>query len=106
MSDAPREVMAIPAHGTPPTSLEAWAAALAAEGHPAALGREDGEPLLRIDSLGLRGHASVEQGAVEAILFDVSGELPEALARAAAALGFELHEDEPDEAEDDDEEDA
>lgn len=103
-----RELLALPAWDTPPTPLDAWTARLAELGHPAKLRRAEGETWLVVLPLHLRGYVVLEGADVGAINFELGAPDPaEAVALlegAAAALGWELHEDE-DEAQDDVEED-
>lgn len=97
-----REWLALPAWNTPPTPLEAWSERLAAQVH-----REEGETWLVAAPLRLRGYVVIEDGHPAAINFELEDpEHEEAVARleqAAAGLGWELHQD--DESDEDDNDD-
>jgi hypothetical protein len=95
------ELLAIPAWNTEPRTLGDWTAALAALGHTPAVGREDDETWLEVGPLRVRGYVALEGQSVEAINFELHDADTEpasrVLAAAASALGWELHEDEPEE---------
>jgi hypothetical protein len=92
------EMLAIPAWDAEPTSLEAWTAALIAQGAQATVTHEDEETWLEAPGAGLKGFVSFEGAHVEAINFEVGDDAGQAMLLAAAAvLNWELHEDEPEE---------
>jgi hypothetical protein len=111
------ELLALPGWNTPPTPLEAWSEALRSAGHPVATTREStGVAWLEVGALRLRGYAVLQGDHVEAINFELAGTAgatgPEtdpartAVERAAAALGWEVHEDDGEEDDVDDEDGA
>jgi hypothetical protein len=95
-----RELLALPAWKSPPVPLEAWAERLSAR-----VLNDGGEVWLEVPARRLRGYVVLEEGHVSAVNFELSGPeddgSEEFLQEAAAALGWELHEDTE---EDDDEE--
>jgi hypothetical protein len=99
------ELLALPDWRTPPRTLDEWAARLAEQGGPVAVRRESSsESWLEVGSLRLRGYAMLAGPHVEAINFELSAPDPAPAARAveaaAAALGWEVHADEPGDDED------
>ena len=101
------ELLAIPAHGTGPTPLDAWADALrAASGGEVSVERESAEGAwLVMSPLRLRGFAMLAGPDVEAINFELAA-INTAPATAlieavAAGLGWEVHPDDPDDPDDD-----
>ena len=105
------EYLAIPAWQTPPTPIDAWVGRLAeASGAPVGLTREgSGVAWLELAPLRVRGYVQVENGQAAAINFELHALDPGPAARvleaAAAALGWELHADDEDEADEDDDQD-
>jgi hypothetical protein len=104
------ELLALPRWKTPPTSLEDWAAQLAARGASATVTRESsGVSWLEVAPLRLRGYALLAGTAVEAINFELAAPDPDPASRlvheAAEALDWEVHRDDDDEDEDDDNDD-
>ena len=102
------EFLALPGWNTPPVTLDAWVAQLAAQGHPPTLAREAaGVCWLEVGALRLRGYAVTEGEHLAAINFELSAPDPEpalqVIQAAALALGWEVHPDDPDEEEDLDE---
>ncbi|HEX8201724.1 MAG TPA: hypothetical protein VF590_14675 [Isosphaeraceae bacterium] len=102
------EFLALPGWNTPPVTLDAWVAQLAAQGHPPTLTRDEpGTCWLEVGALRLRGYAVNEGDHLGAINFELSDPDPEpalhVVEAAARALGWEVHPDEPDEEEDLDE---
>lgn len=100
------ELLAIPAWNTPATPLSTWVDQLASAGLHVTLKHESsGAAWLEIGSLRLRGHAMIESGSVEAINFELDPQdfAPSrvAIEHAAQAIGWEVHEDEDDDIEDD-----
>jgi hypothetical protein len=99
------ELLALPGWQTPPTSLDDWVSRLSDMCGPVAVTREStGVSWLEVGSLRLRGYAVIEGRQVEAINFELAAPdpAPAALAveAAAAALGWEVHPDEPDDEDD------
>jgi hypothetical protein len=100
------ELLAIPAWNTSPTPLSAWVDQLTGQGLTVALEHESsGVTWLEIGSLRLRGYAVIESGSVEAINFELHAQdtapSRDAIERAAEALGWEVHEDDEEDIEDD-----
>jgi hypothetical protein len=96
------EVLALPGWKTPPTSLVAWADALrtARHDHEVTTTREStGAAWLEIPALRVSGYAVLLGEHVEAINFELAGTDDEAdparaaVEEAAAALGWEVHDD-------------
>jgi hypothetical protein len=103
------ELLALPGWQTPPTSLDAWVERLTALAGPVVVTREASDASwLEVGGLRLRGYAVLAGRGrdVEAINFELSDPDPtaatQAIRTAAAALGWEVHEDD-DEADDEDE---
>jgi hypothetical protein len=102
------ELLAIPGWQTPPTTLAEWIARLEqGSGAKPVVERESPQGAwVEVGPLRLRGFAVLAGPHVEAINFELSDPDPAASTRfleeAAAALGWEIHPDEPD---DDDEDD-
>lgn len=104
------ERLAIPAWNTPPTSLDDWSKAIQALGPEVVTNREStGVAWLEVGAIRLRGYAMLQGAHVEAINFETSAADPAPalalLAQAAAALGWELHEDDDEDGEDDKDDD-
>jgi hypothetical protein len=92
------EMLAIPAWDAEPTTLETWTATLIAHGAQATITHEDEETWLEAPNVGLKGFVSFEGANVEAINFEIGDDAGQTLLHAAAAaLNWELHEDEPEE---------
>ncbi len=100
------ELLAIPARDTPKTPLTAWVEQLAGQGWEVAVEREStAVSWVEVKALRLRGYAMTAGRVVEAINFEIGppeGPAQEALEHAAAALAWELHPDDEDDAADDD----
>jgi hypothetical protein len=96
------EYLAIPAWQTPPTSLDAWVASLTeASGSPVVVTREGSSVAwLDLGPVRVRGYVQMENGQAAAINFELHALDPEPATRvleaAAAAVGWELHEDDED----------
>lgn len=94
------ELLAVPAWNTPPTTLDAWADALKAQGVGVQVERDPPGAWLEVGSLRLRGYALSEGIKLEAINFELSDPDPAPATRlletVAAALGWEVHADEDD----------
>lgn len=101
------EILAIPGWQAAEITLSAWSDRLTGQGLDVRVTREStGVSWIEVASLRLRGYAVIEDGRrVEAINFELDGLEPsfarEALARAASALSWELHEDDDPDANDD-----
>lgn len=100
------ELLALPAWNTSTTPLSAWVDQFANQGLRVALAHESsGVTWLEIGALRLRGYAVIESGSVEAINFELHDQdlslSRDAIERAAQAIGWEVHEDEDDDIEDD-----
>lgn len=97
------ELLALPAWNCPPRSLDDWTSALAAQGQPARVSREDDETWLEISPLRLRGYVVLEGSRVEAINFELHDpgreEVMPLLEAAAQVLDWEIF---PDDGEEDD----
>ncbi len=96
------ERLALPGWKVVDTPLSAWADQFRSLGFDAALTRESPNvSWIEIPALRLRGYAVLEDGrSVEAINFELRDddlETLKTLDQAAAALSWELHEDEDDE---------
>jgi len=101
------ERLALPAWDTAPTQLAAWVTQLESQGLTVAVTRDSASlHWLEVSDLRLRGYAVTEGRNVEAINFELADPDPDpalqALETAAAALAWELHEDEDDGEDDDD----
>ena len=100
------EILALPGWKIEDTPLSAWVDQFEGQGWKAVVTRESpGVSWIEVAALRLRGYAVIEDGRrVEAINFELGGPDPgparEALTRAAAALSWELHDD--DDSDDDD----
>ena len=95
------ELLSLPGHKAPPTSLDAWVAQLSALGGPVTVTRDSpGATWLEVGRLRLRGYAMLEGGLVGAINFELTDPDPSPASRvvesAASALGWEVHADDPD----------
>lgn len=100
------ELLALPGWQVPPRTLDDWVAALTAQGASVVVARESSSAFwLEMNALRSRGYAVMDSQHVEAINFELAVPDPEPASRiiqaAASALGWEIHED--DEHEDDDE---
>lgn len=97
------ELLALPAWDCPPRTLEDWSEALAAQGHPAVVTREEDETWLEVAPLRMRGFVVLEGTRVEAINFELQA--PQAddalpvLEAAAESLSWEIY---PEDVEEDD----
>jgi hypothetical protein len=92
------ELLAIPRDwDAPPRTLDDWAAAFAAQGHPGAIERDPDGDALEVGALGLRAVADAEGGRLVALHVELHAPEPgparAAVEQAAAALGWEVHED-------------
>ncbi len=92
------ERLALPTWDTAPTQLAAWVSQLEGQGLTVAVTRDSASlHWLEVPGLGLRGYAVTEGRNVEAINFELADPDPapalQALETAAAALAWELHED-------------
>ena len=101
------EYLALPAWKSSPTTVDAWVASLSEAAGPVIVRREgSGIAWLEVLPFRLVGYAVVESGHVAAINFEVQGSRQElavqAINTAAAALGWEVHEDDDDDEADDD----
>lgn len=99
------ELLAVPAWDTAKTPLTSWVEQLAGQGLEVAVEREStGASWVEVEALRLRGYAMTAGPHVEAINFELGspgGPARLALERAAAALAWELHEDDEDDPNDD-----
>jgi hypothetical protein len=101
------ERLALPAWDTAPTPLSAWVERLQGQGLGVVVARESADvSWLEVNALRLRGYAITAGLNVEAINFEITADDPAPALRAleaAAALGWELHEDdgEPEDESDD-----
>ena len=100
------ERLAIPGWQSAPTTLDDWVGQLAASGGPVTVTREStGVSWLEIGPLRLRGYAVTEGVHVEAINFELNDPDPTAglaaIEAAARALGWEIHEDDSEDSDDD-----
>ena len=101
------ERIAIPAWGTEPTSTEVWRECLETTFGPTTVELEDRTvSWFECPSKRVRGYALIENSSVSAINFELYDEAPDeslALLEAAAGrLGWELHVDDDDDADDND----
>jgi hypothetical protein len=108
VKDTMTELLAIPAWQCPPRSLDDWVAQLSAGGERVVMTRESPTVFwLEIASLRTRGYAVLEDQRVEAINFEINatdpGPATGLIESAAAALGWEVHPDDPDDRDDDEE---
>lgn len=93
------EILALPGWKIAETPLSTWVEQFAGLGFEADLTRESASvSWIEVPALGLRGYAAIEDGRrVEAINFELAAADPalarDVLARVAAALAWELHED-------------
>jgi hypothetical protein len=95
------ELLSLPGHKAPPTSLDDWVAQLSALGGPVTVTRDaPGASWLELANLRLRGYAVREGGHVGAINFELTDPDPTPASRvvesAARVLGWEVHPDDPD----------
>jgi hypothetical protein len=111
------EYLALPAWNTPPTSVDSWVVELSETAGPVIVSRESSTVTwFEVAPLRLKAYVVVENGHASAINFELHALDPttstRAIVKAAEALGWEIHADEPgdeddeDEEEDDDEEDV
>jgi hypothetical protein len=99
------ELLVLPAWNTPPRSLQDWVAQLTAQGVSVTVERESaGVSWIEVASMRLRGYAMSEGERLEAVNFELAEPDPTRAAQlievAAAALGWEVHPDEPDDDDD------
>ena len=104
------EYLAMPAHGTLPTSVDFWVAQLSEVAGPVIVSRESSTVTwLEVDPLRLRAYVLIENGHASAINFELAAFDPSpafrALQAAAEALGWELYEDDEDDPDDDEDDD-
>lgn len=101
MSAPTNELLALPAWNSPPRSLQDWRDAIAGQGQTVVVTSRNDETWLEVGSIGLRGYVCIEGDRTVAINFELSPADLEAatrtLERAAQALDWELHADEPEE---------
>ncbi len=103
------EFLAIPGWQTPTTTLAQWVAALEAQGgRTVVVERESPHGAwVHLEAMGAMGFAVLAGPHVEAINFEIQEpvppDVPRLLEEAAAAIGWEIHPDDPDD--DDDEDD-
>jgi hypothetical protein len=101
------ELLAIPEWRTTATTVEDWVEQLSSLGGPVVVTREStGVSWLEVASLRMRGYAVTEGTRVEAINFEITapdtGPATQVIESAARALGWEVHPDDPDDADADD----
>ncbi|MHC5539883.1 hypothetical protein ACYOEI_16815 [Singulisphaera rosea] len=99
------ELLVIPDWNTPERTLEDWVSRLSEVGGPVVVTRESvGASWIEIASLRLRGYAVIEGPRLEAINFELTALDPDPALRVIEAvskdLGWEVHPDEPDLADD------
>lgn len=99
------ELLALPGWKTAETALSAWVDQLRGQGLEVVLNREStGVSWIEVDAPRLRGYAVTAGRHVEAINFELDAAdlaARRALELAAAALSWELHEDDDDSKDDD-----
>jgi hypothetical protein len=100
------ELLALPGWNVPPTPLSAWVEQFQKQGLAVEAVREStGVSWVELRALRLRGYAVMQGLCAEAINFELAAPEPaparQAVETAAAALGWELHDDEDDEDNDD-----
>jgi len=100
------ELLVVPDWQAAPRTLDEWVAALSKQVDRVEVSREStGVSWLEIGSLRLRGYVVLDGLHVEAINFELSDPDPapatRAIEAAAQELGWEVHEDEPDDESDD-----
>jgi hypothetical protein len=105
------ELLALPGWQTPSTPLDAWVERLTALAGPVVVTREASDASwLEVGRLRLRGYAVLAGRGrdVEAINFELSDPVPtaamQAIRAAAEALGWEVHEDDGGEGDEDNDE--
>jgi len=82
------ELLSLPGHKAPPTSLDAWVVQLSTLGGPVTVTRDSpGASWLEVGPLRLRGYAMLEGGLVGAINFELTDPDPS----PAERLGHSLH---------------
>jgi hypothetical protein len=95
------ELLALPAWNAEPRTLEDWTTALEAQGHPAAVHREQDETWLEVTPLQVRGFVVFDGARVEAINFELHAAEPEeampVLEAVANQLSWELYPEDVDE---------
>jgi hypothetical protein len=101
------EVLALPGWNLPPTPLTAWVDQFERLGLAADAVREStGVSWIEVRALRLRGYAVMQGTCPEAISFELADPDPsaarQAVEAAAAALGWEIHDDEGQEDDEDD----
>jgi hypothetical protein len=95
------EILAVPGWKVVETPLIAWVDQFASQGLNVAVTRESTDvSWIEVGSLRLRGYAVMEGLSVEAINFELAGPDPspalDAITRAAAALAWDLDDDQGD----------
>ena len=95
------ELLSLPGHQAPPTTLDAWVAQLSTLGGPVTVTRDTPAACwLEVSPLRLRGYAILEGALVAAINFELTDPDPAPASRvvetAARTLGWEVHADDPD----------
>ncbi|WP_435015809.1 hypothetical protein TA3x_003362 [Tundrisphaera sp. TA3] len=101
------EYLALPDWQSPPVDINAWVACLTEACGPTTLTRESPDVnWVETPTRRLRGYAVIEAGKVAAINFELHsldpGPTLSALEAAVAAIGWELHAEDPDDPDDDD----
>ena len=101
------EYLALPGWQTPPVDIMAWVACLTEACGPTELTRESSDVnWVEIPTQRIRGYAVIEAGKVAAINFELFDPDPGPslanLEAVAAAIGWELHAEDPDDPDDDD----
>ena len=102
------EFLAIPGWQTPPTTLSTWVETLEARGGPTVVVERDSPQgaWIHLEAMGVHGFAVLAGSHVEAVNFEIQEPVPPEVERllgeAAAAIGWEIHPDEPDEEDDED----
>ena len=102
------EFLAIPGWQTPPTSLAEWVAQLEEVGGPTVVVERESPQgaWIHLEAMGVHGFAVLAGPHVEAVNFEIQEPVPPEVNRfleeAAAAIGWEIHPDDPDDDEDDD----
>lgn len=102
------ELLAIPGWQTAPTTLAEWVAQLEKGGGPTVVVERESPQgaWIHLEAMGVHGFAVLAGPLVEAVNFEIqeplSPDVSRMLEEAAAAIGWEIHPDEPDDDEDDD----
>ncbi|HEY2157941.1 MAG TPA: hypothetical protein VGH33_20095 [Isosphaeraceae bacterium] len=101
------ELLAIPAWQTPTTTLAEWVAQLEKGGGPAVIVERESPQgaWIHLEAMGVHGFAVLAGPHVEAVNFEIqeplSADVNRFLEEAAAAIGWEIHPDDPDDEDDD-----